>query len=85
MSEIKLFNKIIKDTINRIKELQHQLIQEELDDNELGHFEDCGSFYNDQVIKTKAIIAELICQKIKYEKWRKKLKYELKEEISEKA
>lgn len=82
MAEVdELLTKIIKDTINRIKELQLQLEKEEKEENELGCYEDCGSFYIENVIKTKAIIAELIKQKIRYEKWRKKLKYEQLENV----
>lgn len=82
MAEVdELLTKIIKDTINRIKELQLQLEKEEKEEKELGCYEDCGSFYKENVIKTKAIIAELIKQKIRYEKWRKKLKYEQLENV----
>ena len=70
-----VLNKVIKSIIIRIKELQKRLIAEEKDCNELGHYSDCGSFYQEQVIKTKAVISELVSQKISLQKWRKKLKY----------
>jgi hypothetical protein len=45
----------------------------------MGYYSDCGSFYQDAVTRTEAVISELISQKIMFEKWRKKLKYLLEE------
>jgi len=73
----KILNQVIKKTIGRIKELQKQLEGEKQDLRELGNYEDCGSYYQEQVIKTEAVISELVSQKISLEKWRKKLKYSL--------
>jgi hypothetical protein len=82
MNEIEIqreiLNQVIKKTIGRIKELQKQLEVEKKERKELGYYEDCGSFYQEQVIKTEAVISELISQKISLEKWRKKLKYSLR-------
>jgi hypothetical protein len=74
-----ILNQVIKKTIGRIKELQKQLEVEKQERKELGVYEDCGSFYQDAVIKTEAVISELVSQKISLEKWRKKLKYSLSE------
>ena len=83
MNEIEIqreiLNQVIKKTICRIKELKKQLEVEKQDRKELGMYEDCGSFYQDAVIKTEAVISELVSQKISLEKWRKKLKYSLSE------
>jgi hypothetical protein len=83
MNEIEIqreiLNQVIKKTIGRIKELQKQLEVEKQERKELGYYEDCGSFYQEQVIKTETVISELISQKISLEKWRKKLKYSLSE------
>jgi hypothetical protein len=80
MNEIEIqremLNKIIKQTIARIKKLQKQLEVEKKECSELGHYSDCGSFYQDAVTRTEAVISELISQKITLQKWRKKLKYE---------
>lgn len=80
MNEIEIqremLNKIIKQTIARIKQLQKQLEVEKKECSELGHYSDCGSFYQDAVTRTEAVISELISQKITLQKWRKKLKYE---------
>ena len=67
---------IVKHIIRRIKELQLQLEQQKKDRREFGHFEDCGSFYCEQVEKTEALISELISQKIQIEKLIKRLKYQ---------
>lgn len=81
MSEIEIqreiLNQVIKKTIIRIKELQKQLEIEKKDRKELGIFEDCGSYYNEKVVATEAVISELISQKISLEKWRSKLKFQL--------
>lgn len=81
MSEIEIqreiLNQVIKKTIIRIKELQKQLEIEKKDRKELGIFEDCGSYYNEKVVSTEAVISELISQKISLEKWRSKLKFQL--------
>ena len=66
---------VIKSTITRIKELQKQLEVEKQERKELGGYEDCGSFYQEQVIRTESAISELVSQKISLEKWRKKLTY----------
>jgi hypothetical protein len=66
---------IVKHIIRRIKELQKQLLVEKQERKELGSYEDCGDFYQEQVIKTEAIISELISQKIQIEKIIKKQKY----------
>ena len=83
MNEIEIqreiLNQVIKKTIGRIKELQKQLEVEKQEQKELGRYEDCGSFYQEQVIKTEAVISELVSQKISLEKWIKKLKYSLSE------
>lgn len=71
-----MLNEVIKSTIKRIKELQHQLALEQEERRCFGSYEDCGQFYCDQVTKTEAAVAELINQKISFEKWRKKLQYE---------
>ena len=71
-----ILNEIIKKTIKRIKSLQVQLEEEKVDRKNFGVFEDCGDFYREQVIQTKAVISELVSQKISLEKWRKKLTYE---------
>jgi predicted DNA-binding protein YlxM (UPF0122 family) len=80
MTEIEIqrnmLNQVIKKIIARITEYQKQLEVEKKDRSELGMFEDCGQYYQDQVKKTEAIIEELISQKIYLEKWRKKLSYE---------
>jgi len=78
ITEIKreMLNEVIKSVIKRIKELQHQLAIEQEDKRCFGSYEDCGEFYCEQVTKTEAAIAELITQKISFEKWRKKLQYE---------
>jgi len=65
-----------KKLISRIKNLQKQLEIEKEDEKEMGGYEDCGQFYQDNVIITQAKIDELISQKISFEKWRKKLSYE---------
>lgn len=67
---------IVKHLIRRIKQLQAQLEVEKQQRKEFGYYEDCGSFYNEQVIKTEAVISELISQKIQIEKIIKRLKYE---------
>ena len=71
-----ILQQIIKQTIIRIKKLQLQLVEEKKERKEMGMYEDCGDFYHDQVMRTETIISELISQKISFEKWRKKLKYE---------
>ena len=78
-TQIEILNQVIKKTISRIKELQKQLEVEKQEQKELGCYEDCGSFYQEAVIKTEAVISELVSQKISIEKWRKKLKYSLSE------
>lgn len=70
----KCLKQIIKKTIGRIKELQKQLVIEKQERQELGGYEDCGLFYQEAVIRTEAVISELVSQKISLEKWRKKLK-----------
>ncbi len=65
---------VIKDIIKRIKTLKEQLEEEEKDNREMGHYEDCGSFYSEQVVDTKARIDELIRLKIRTEKYRKKVR-----------
>lgn len=70
-----LLLKITKQTIRRIKELQIQLEVEKKERSNYGSYEDCGSFYQEQVIRTESIISELIEQKKNFQKWRKKLKY----------
>lgn len=79
MNEIEIqreiLNQVIKKTIGRIKELQKQLEVEKEERKEFGRYEDCGSFYQDSVTRTEAVISELVSQKISLEKWRKKLKY----------
>jgi len=81
MSEIEiqreLLLKITKQTIRKIKKLQIQLEVEKKECAIYGHYEDCGSFYQEEVIRTEAIISELIEQKITFQKWRKKLKYDI--------
>lgn len=71
-----MLNEVVKSVIKRIKELQRQLAIEQEDKRCFGSYEDCGEFYREQVTKTEAAIAELITQKISFEKWRKKLQYE---------
>ena len=77
MNEIEIqreiLNQVIKKTIGRIRELKKQLEVEKQEQKESGGYEDCGSFYQDAVTKTEAVISELISQKISLEKWRKKL------------
>ena len=81
MSEIEIqrdiLNQVIKKTISRIKELQEGLKSEKEDRKIYGGYEDCGSYYEEQVIKTEAVISELIAHKISLEKWRTKLKFSL--------
>lgn len=72
-----VLNQVIKKTIGRIKELKQQLEVQKKDSIEMGHYSDCGSFYQDAVTKTEAVIEELVSQKISLEKWRKKLKHTL--------
>ena len=83
MNEIEIqreiLNQVIKKTIGRIKELQIRLDCEKQDRRDFGMFEDCGSYYQEKVAATEAIIEELISQKISFEKWRNKLKYSLSE------
>ncbi len=67
--------KIVKHIICRIKELQKQLEVEKQERKEFGSYEDCGSFYQEQVMKTEVIISELISQKIQIEKLIKREKY----------
>lgn len=67
--------KIVKHIIFRIKELQKQLVIEKQERKELGRYEDCGDFYQEQVMKTEAVISELISQKIQIEKLIKREKY----------
>ena len=71
-----ILNQVIKKTIARIKALQVQLEEEIQERTALGKYEDCGSFYIEQVIRTESAISELIQQKISLEKWRKKLQFE---------
>ena len=71
-----MLNQVIKKTITRIKALQVQLKEEIQERTALGKYEDCGSFYIEQVIRTESAISELIQQKISLEKWRKKLQFE---------
>lgn len=84
MDEIKIqreiLSQVIKKNILRIKELQKQLEVEKKERKELGIYEDCGSFYQEAVIKTESAISELVKQKISFERWRKKLKYSLNEQ-----
>ena len=75
-AQIEILNEIIKKTIKRIKELQLRLVKEKEEYRLMGSYEDCGEFYKDEVKITEAVIKELISQKIAFEKWRKKLKYE---------
>jgi hypothetical protein len=69
-----ILNQAAKKLIKRIKELQARLKVEEKECSEMGHYEDCGEFYHKEVASTKAVIDELISQKISFEKWRKSLK-----------
>jgi len=76
-TQIEILNEIIKKTIKRIKLLQLRLIEEKKECRLMGSYEDCGQFYKDEVKITEAVIKELVSQKISFEKWRKKLKYEV--------
>jgi DNA primase len=71
-----ILKEAIKKLISRINSLQKQLETEKEERKEMGGYEDCGQFYQDNVMKTEAKISELISQKISFEKWRKKLSYE---------
>jgi hypothetical protein len=71
-----VIRQVIKQTISRIKQLQVRLEEEKKDRKEMGHYSDCGEFYREQVVKTEAILEELVRQKISLEKWRNKLKYQ---------
>lgn len=71
-----ILNDVIKSTIKRIKELQHQLALDQEEYRVFRNYDDCSDFYREQVIKTEAAVAELISRKISFEKWRKKLQYE---------
>lgn len=77
MTEIEIqrdiLNQVIKKIITRIKEYEKQLEVQKKEKSFFGGFSDCGQSYDDNVIKTEAIISELISQKISLEKWRKKL------------
>lgn len=75
VTQRELLKQLAKKTIKRIKELQKQLVIEEQECSDFGHYEDCGSYYQEQVAATKAVIVELIKQKITFEKWCKSLKY----------
>lgn len=66
-----LLQELIKKTIIRIKHYKEILIKQKKERSELGGYEDCGSFYAEEVLKTEAIISELISQKIMLQKWRK--------------
>lgn len=74
--QIELLKLIVKQTINRIKALQKELENDKKLRKEFGMYEDCGESYQVAVERTEARISELIGQKITFEKWRKKLKYE---------
>ena len=69
-----MLNQVAKKLIKRIKELKIRLEEDEKEERLMGHYEDCGQFYSDQVTGTKAKIEELVSQKISIEKWRKSLK-----------
>ena len=58
--QIEILNQVIKKTIGRIKDIQKQLEVEKQERKELGGYEDCGSFYQDAVIKTEAVISTSI-------------------------
>ena len=77
-SQREILNVVIKDIIKRIKQLQKDLVLQKEDCRCFGHYEDCGSFYQEQVSNTEAIIEELIRQKINFERKRKHLKDQIK-------
>lgn len=72
-----ILNVVVKDIIKRIKHLQKEIIAQKEDRRDFGYYEDCGSFYREQVIETEAVIEELIKQKIHFERKRKHLKNQL--------
>lgn len=83
MSEIEaqraILKEVVKSIIRRIKALKVELISDKELLRQFGGYEDCGSSYEAGVERTEAKISELIDQKIHFEKWRTKLKYEASE------
>jgi Arc/MetJ-type ribon-helix-helix transcriptional regulator len=64
----------VKFIIKQIKEEKKNLEQELKDEQQMGHFSDCGDFYREQVLERKTRIDTMIEMKIKLEKYSKKLK-----------
>lgn len=83
MSEIEaqraILKEVVKSIIRRIKALKVELEHDKKMRREYGGYEDCGSSYETAVEVTEGKISELINQKIHFEKWRTKLKYEASE------
>jgi len=78
-NKLMAMSKGVKDCVKfiekQIKNEQKYLLREEEDERQLGHFEDCGVFYREQVLKQKERINTMIEMKIKIEKYSKKLKH----------
>lgn len=69
----------VKQTEKKIKEEKKLLEIDKKDYQSFGMYDDCGSIYEQHVIKREARIEVLIEQKISLEKYMRKLRHEAKE------